>query len=910
MGAGASPEAPFAQKADTELAAMRLCASRYDAFRHCCSQTFSRHLVKLVAAVVICLYAWLSGRAEHQPDAATAVAQVREPGQPLQARSRFAMHLQLKDFSSKHRIPAADIVQSCGNGDRDRTLFLLRGGKLFYSRKLPPTAVRFPERLKLLLDLLRGIAESSDEPLPDMLFNWWSLDNAEASGCKRPLHGSFGYSFCPAPDCATSVVVPNEISGRADFGKLRRTKRGPPFYLKPARGEWHGSRSGHVPMRMLGTPSVLEPMSAIGSSALNHSLRRETSRTLFLRYCAEDARLNCSFGGKVSLAELAARNRAQCAIAGGSYASNFIDVVFTGSIVAVKQDYPAWAWYEPLFQPGVHYVLARRDLANFPAAVNDVLSSVNMKRFGEMVLRARRRALAATRPGFVRRHFLRILRSYAAAMEPGALTNNETAYKLLVDLHDDDPPTWQSGVCLGFRWKSVCCPNRCGQCGGHRCGQQSGGARDCCTSSIIRHGPKCKDGINTGCLVPKVYRNSQSFLGSEDKRNLPVMGKSAVQQTRYLLVDFKTHGFRAACGFNNQRQGLVAAAALSAILNRTLVVPDKTMANKHDIRPLRTRRVWDIRKLRSVLPGVELESSVRASLAKMHASSLRANPFCCDNSPEDIRTFLAARNEAALLHFEGTWLISRPYFTAAMWPVIGRISRAFSDELLRCGQDVVSDLTEISGSAVLHAVHMRTGDMRPCPLLDCEACGYHTPSSFSFHDSRPNARCTCRQKNGQAVTMSDALTCAARQGRAKAGDAIYVATNNASDAAVVDFMSSARSLGLRAFTWSSSQRSLQTPACQAARSAISVSIVEQMICAAVTGNYFAHFISSWDELVLHMRASHPGLHHEPRNQLELFVAMARKAIEGERQSFGRRFFHRTPDDIESTCKPCVSARKV
>ena len=827
----------------------------------------------------------------------------------LQRRRRHAFQLQLKSFSRQHRIPTGEILQRCGNGDRDRTIFLLRDSKLFYRNDLPPAALRFPQRLKLLLDTLRGVVFSLDEPLPDMLFNFWSIDNADTSGCKQPLHGSFGYSFCPAPHCATSIVLPSTISNRANFEVLRNLDASPPFHRKPGRGEWHGGRSGHIPMQMLATPPVMGALPATmdSSTRKDHPLRKETSREVFLRYCAQDGRLNCTYGGKVALSTLAARNRAQFAIAGGSYASNFIDIVFTGSTVAIKQDYPAWAWYEPLFQPGVHYVLVSRDLSNLPAAVNDVLAPGNVKRFEEMAITALERARKATRPGFQQSYFLRLFQAYAAALEPSALQENITAYTLLVDLQDDDPPTWRSGVCLGFQGQGACCPRKCGQCGGRLCGGKPGGTSNCCVSSIRRHGTLCTDDITTGCLLPKPATSAPSA-----ERQGIVLGAALHQRsfarapgTRYLIVDFRTDGFRSVCGFNNQRQGLVAAAALSVILNRTLVLPDATLANKHDRAPLTTSRVWNLTKLRSILPGVELESALGTSLSSMPSARLRANPFCCHNAPGEISQFLAARNHVQLLRFSGTWLIARPYFTRALWPVIQHISQAFSDHLLSCGRAVVSDLLRKSKARVLHAVHMRTGDMVPCPLLDCEACGYHTASSISFHDSRPGGKCLCRHKNGRAVTMHEAMMCAATHGIMRAGDAIYVATNNASSAAVIDFMAVARSAGLKPLLWDPPLPALQTATCRAARAAASVSILEQMITAAATGTYLPHFISSWDELVLHLRASRSSSDDGPRKQLKLFVAMARRALYGEQRFVGKRLFRKTTDDIESTCNPCV-----
>ena len=866
----------------------------------------------LVLLALVCK-TWGSAEAPAEPPT-TAFHQVgRLTEETLQRRRRRAFEIHLKSFSPHHRIPTGDILQRCGIGDRDRTIFLLRGNKLFFRSDLPPDALRFPERLKLLLDTLRGIIFHLDEPLPNMLFNFWSLDNADTSECKRPLHGSFGYSFCPAPHCATSIAVPSTVSGRADFEKLRKlVDTGLPFHRKPTRGEWHGGQSGHIPVRMLATPSVMDavPATKDASTREDHPLRHETSRAVFMRYCTQDKRLNCTHGGKVTLATLAARNRVQFAIAGGSYASNFIDIVYTGSSVAIKQDYPAWAWYEPLFQPGVHYVLVKRDLSNLPAAVNDVLHPRNTERYEEMASRALKRARRVTRPGFQQNYFLRLLRAYAAALEPAAVEQDETEYKLLVDLQDDDPPTWRSGVCLGFRMQGACCPRRCGRCGGRNCAKQPGGASNCCVSSIWRLGTLCTDDITKGCMLPKPAASPPSADRQGSTRGAAVGRRSVphAQGTRYLTVDFNTDGFRAACGFNNQRQGLVAAVALSAMLNRTLVMPDVTLANKHDRVPLRTSRLWDLAKLRSILPGVELESSLGTSLASMSSVRLRANPFCCHNAPGEISRYLAGRNHVKLLRLSGTWLIARPYFTRALWPVIQKVSQAFSDELLSCGSAVASDLLRKSKARVLHAVHMRTGDMTPCPLFDCEACGYRTPASFSFHDSRPGGKCYCRYKNGGKVTMHDAMRCAATQGSMRAGDAIYVATNNASNAAVIEFMAAARSAGLTPFTFEPSLPALQTVHCRAARAVASVSILEQMISASVTGTYLAHFISSWDELVLYMRASRSNSGDGPSKQLKLFVTMARKAIDGERRLVGKRVFRQTADDIESTCKPCVHPR--
>ena len=49
------------------------------------------------------------------------------------------------------------------------------------------------------------------------------------------------------------------------------------------------------------------------------------------------------------------KRKAVLSVAGSTYASNLAGTLLSQS-VALKHDYPAYQWFEPLFLPGVHYL--------------------------------------------------------------------------------------------------------------------------------------------------------------------------------------------------------------------------------------------------------------------------------------------------------------------------------------------------------------------------------------------------------------------------------------------------------------------------------------------------------------------------------------------------------------------------
>ena len=61
------------------------------------------------------------------------------------------------------------------------------------------------------------------------------------------------------------------------------------------------------------------------------------------------------------------KHKAILSVAGSTYASNLAGTLMSNS-VALKQDYPAYQWFEPLFRPGVHYLAIDMFLNNVSGA--------------------------------------------------------------------------------------------------------------------------------------------------------------------------------------------------------------------------------------------------------------------------------------------------------------------------------------------------------------------------------------------------------------------------------------------------------------------------------------------------------------------------------------------------------------
>ena len=125
--------------------------------------------------------------------------------------------------------------------------------------------------------------------------------------------------------------------------------------------------------------------------------------------------MDCRFvnaSTKMSLMTLQKTFRGVISVAGGSYASNFIDTLFMKNTIALKQNYPAYAWYEPYFLPNVHYVPLHRDLGNLDEQVHRLLDPKMIHRWILMANTANHRAKAVFNYDFMNYYFSKLFQTY------------------------------------------------------------------------------------------------------------------------------------------------------------------------------------------------------------------------------------------------------------------------------------------------------------------------------------------------------------------------------------------------------------------------------------------------------------------------------------------------------------------
>lgn len=170
------------------------------------------------------------------------------------------------------------------------------------------------------------------------------------------------------------------------------------------------------------------------------------------------------------------------------------------------------------------------------------------------------------------------------------------------------------------------------------------------------------------------------------------------------------------------------------------------------------------------------------------------------------------------------------------------------------------------------------------------------------------------------VSMLDAVMLDARDGVAsavasdstagggmlRAGDGVYIATNQWRHKAVQRLSHALRAAGLHPLSWETLHaRAVPIPE---GLDAHGQSVVEQVVCAQADGRYWGAFPSSWDELVLHARSwlGRPGAAAE----LALFERKAREMFEFDRAARAMRNRTRQPRSSETSCHRCLPGGKL
>jgi hypothetical protein len=330
---------------------------------------------------------------------------------PIDLASVAKLHL--GDFESSRLFGKEEIIKpACPSGAKEETrhavVFLLHRGKLYTHNTTPMDRLSFPHRVNTLVEVIDQLLQEFGN-LPSLLFKFWSVDNPVAAVCESHeadnVFGTFGYSSCPAPYCASSVVLPVDSAlpeapgiGRLHLeGSAQKFARcsSADFDSRSATAEWHGSYTGHMPMPFWDAPSAM----TVGDnrSLMQFPNTNYTMREFFVQMLQGSSKVKVDFQ-KVNQDEMCKymkSNRLLYSIGGGSYASNFFDNMLSGAVV-IKQDYPAWGYVEPFFEPNKHYLLARRDLQDVSELTKKVLEPSSEDDYDElkkMALNGRKRAL-------------------------------------------------------------------------------------------------------------------------------------------------------------------------------------------------------------------------------------------------------------------------------------------------------------------------------------------------------------------------------------------------------------------------------------------------------------------------------------------------------------------------------------
>ena len=366
-------------------------------------------------------------------------------------------------------------------------------------------------------------------------------------------------------------------------------------------------------------------------------------------------------------------------------------------------------------------------------------------------------------------------------------------------------------------------------------------------------------------------------------------------------------------GMNNIRQVIIMSAVVASVLNRTLLLP-RTLPNRH-ARPVATNKLWNVELLSRLLPAgaVIMPAGLEPSSLGPRAR-LSVNPWCCDVTADDIRSspqVIRSRFVPVVsLGSENCWVFPSTFFAPSLARLVRALSGCVRSDISRCAARLTARLdTRLDGAGTLHAMHLRVGDKTPCPLLQCEDCGWVSRSLRGFQDNN----CDCKwsnlstaaggsgsgrrsgaarpadgeapppqlsieqywrvalagsrsggQKETNAIlherspTMGEHVECAMRRSRVQRGDSVYVATNAvAVEAHVEQLTTHLGSLGVRRLTWGDLAPLLveECPWLDANLTADGsvLSFMEQLLCANAPGHFFSHFYSSWDEQVLYLR---------------------------------------------------------
>eukprot|EP00928_Gymnodinium_smaydae_P029885 TRINITY_DN22381_c0_g2_i2.p1 TRINITY_DN22381_c0_g2~~TRINITY_DN22381_c0_g2_i2.p1 ORF type:complete len:1830 (-),score=209.12 TRINITY_DN22381_c0_g2_i2:43-5193(-) len=129
----------------------------------------------------------------------------------------------------------------------------------------------------------------------------------------------------------------------------------------------------------------------------------------------------------------------------------------------------------------------------------------------------------------------------------------------------------------GLRAGEACCPKGCGKCGGQGCGGFPGGASKCCSSTIVKSGPRCANPEDTACAIPTPAE------ASEEHTTVTYQATVTYQCPRGRTTTGDVQGptsFTATCSAAGKLEGLATCRKVGVVAE--LPVIEHTKAERKD----------------------------------------------------------------------------------------------------------------------------------------------------------------------------------------------------------------------------------------------------------------------------------------------------------------------------------------
>lgn len=294
-------------------------------------------------------------------------------------------------------------------------------------------------------------------------------------------------------------------------------------------------------------------------------------------------------------------------------------------------------------------------------------------------------------------------------------------------------------------------------------------------------------------------------------------------------------------GFNNQRIVLHVAVLLASLLNRTLVLEDY-QESRHDSSAAGMDQYFDIEALQKAVPVVkrsDFEITFRCKPVPMdpNRKALLAEDIVDKYGADDSEClFLPIR-----WGFPRFMMAYRSDHLSLWHKAIARDYLHYTQELFDLAKRIALNLKVDQ----YDSVHMRVGDRRPLPLINCTARG------FMPRDTRDRA-CTRENQPKRPVTMQT-IVIDELKAMPDVGRVLYVATNDERNGVLRQFMTAVVDAGFKPLTMT--QAISDNPELKQAVKALSggqLGVVDQIVCA-YGRHFFPSFPSMWDEIVVAIR---------------------------------------------------------